>query len=87
MVEVITSEIVAIAGALAGVLLGGLINYFASRSVKNHEWKLAIAKEQSVVRQKLYSEFLVEAQRLVIQSHDEKASTLNELNVLGNLQK
>lgn len=78
-----TSEIIAITGTLAGVFLGGLINYIASRNVKNHEWKLSIAKEQSAVRQKLYSEFFVEAQRLIIQSHEEKLSSLNEFDALS----
>lgn len=36
-------ELTAVLGTLLGVLLGGLINYFASRSAKSHEWRLMIA--------------------------------------------
>lgn len=78
-----SSETIAVLGALSGVLIGGLINYMASRSVKNHEWKLAVAKEQSTIRHKLYAEFLVETQRLVVQAREEKISSLADLNMLN----
>lgn len=78
-----SSELIAVVGTLAGVMFGGLINYFANRSVKNHEWKLALAREQSATRQKLYAEFLVEAQRLVVQAREEKVSSLADLNGLN----
>ncbi len=76
------SETIAVLGTLSGVLIGGFINYLASRSVKNHEWKLALAKEQSTIRHKLYAEFLVETQRLVVQAREEKISSLADLNML-----
>ncbi len=77
------SETIAVLGTLSGVLIGGFINYLASRSVKNHEWKLALAKEQSAIRHKLYAEFLVETQRLVVQAREEKISSLADLNMLN----
>ncbi|BBN89765.1 MULTISPECIES: hypothetical protein [Azospira] len=77
------SETIAVLGTLSGVLIGGFINYLASRSVKNHEWKLALAKEQSTIRHKLYAEFLVETQRLVVQAREEKISSLADLNMLN----
>ena len=76
-------EIIAVLGTLFGALVGGLINYLSSRSVKNHEWRLSLAKDQAVSRQKLYAEFLVEAQRLVMQAHEEKISSLSDLNALN----
>jgi hypothetical protein len=76
------TELIAVLGTLFGALVGGLINYFSSRSVKNHEWRLSLAKDQAVSRQKLYAELLVEAQRLVIQAHEEKISSLADLNTL-----
>jgi len=76
-------EILAVLSALLGVLVGGLINYFSSRSVKNHEWRLALAKDQAASRQKLYAEFLVEAQRLVVQAREEKITSLTDLNALN----
>ena len=80
------SEVVAVLGALAGVLIGGLVNYFTHRSVKNHEWRLALARDDAARRQKLYSEFLVEAQKLVAQAREEKLTSLCDLNpIYGKL--
>jgi hypothetical protein len=76
------TELIAVLGTLFGALVGGLINYFSSRSVKNHEWRLSLAKDQAISRQKLYAEFLVEAQRLVTQAHEDKISSLADLNIL-----
>jgi hypothetical protein len=76
-------ELTAVFGTLLGVLLGGLINYSASRNAKSHEWKLAIAREQAASRQRLYAEFLVEAQRLVVQARENKISSLADLNALN----
>ena len=59
------SELIAVLGTLGGALLVALINFFSNRSVKNQEWRLTIARDQVLSRQKLYAEFLVEAQRLV----------------------
>lgn len=78
-----SNELIAVLGALGGTLVGGFINYVATRSVKNHEWKLALAKDQVATRQKLYAEFLVEAQRFVIQSRENKISSLADLNPLN----
>lgn len=76
-------EITTTIAALGGTLVGGFINYLSSRSVKNHEWRLSLAKDQAASRQKLYAEFLVEAQRLVIQAHENKISSLSDLNALN----
>jgi len=77
------SELLPVASVLAGVLTGGFINYFAMRSVKSYEWKLALAKEQMASRQKLYAEFLVEAQRLVVEAMERKIARPTELNAMN----
>jgi hypothetical protein len=77
------SELVAVIGTLFGALVGGSINYFSSRSVKSHEWRLALARDQAQSRQKLYAEFLVEVQRLVMQAREEKIKSLSDLNPLN----
>ena len=77
------SELIAVLGTLFGALAGGFINYFSTRSVKNHEWRLALARDQSASRQRLYGEFLVEAQRLVVQAREDKVSSLTDLNALN----
>ena len=76
-------EVIAVLGTLAGALLVGLINHFSNRSVKNHEWRLALARDQVASRQKLYAEFLVESQRLVVQARESKVFSLNDLNALN----
>jgi hypothetical protein len=76
-------EIVAVLGTLGGALLVGAINYFSNRNIKDHEWRLALARDQVAVRQKLYGEFLVEAQRLVVQSREERITSLSELNPMN----
>src|SRR5713101_2907284 len=82
------SELIAVLGTLSGALLVGLINYFSNRSVKNHEWRLALARDQVANRQKLYSEFLVEVQRLVVQAREDKISSLIDFNAInGKLAK
>ncbi|SRR5258706_11586869 len=77
------SELVAVASAFGGVILGGLINYLATRSAKNREWELALARDQISIRQKLFAEFLAEAQCLVVSAMQEKSSDLAKLNPLS----
>lgn len=74
------SEVIAVLGTLGGALLVGLINYFSNRSVKNQEWRLAIERDQISTRQKLYAEFLVQTQRLVIQAREEKINSLTDID-------
>lgn len=79
------SELIAVLGTLLGALIGGLINYFANRSAKKHEWSLALAKDNIALRQKLYSEFLVETQRLVIIAADKKVSSASDFSSVGEV--
>jgi len=78
-----SSELIAVLGTLGGALLVGVINYFSNKGVKNHEWRLALARDQFAIRQKLYAELLVEAHRLVIQAREEKVSSLADLNPMN----
>ena len=77
------TELIAVIGTLSGALVGGLINYFSTRSVKNQEWRYAVARDQVLARQKLYAEFLVEAQRLVVQAREEEISSLADFNAMN----
>jgi hypothetical protein len=78
-----TSELIAIFGTLGRVIVTTIANYFSNRGVKNHEWRLALAKEQLVIRQKLYSSFLSEVQRLAVGGIEKKLSSISELDDLG----
>jgi hypothetical protein len=77
------TEFIAVLGTLSGVVVGGLINYFSVRSVKNHEWRLSLAKDQAFLRQKLYAELLIEVQRLVVLARENSLSSLNDFNHLN----
>ena len=79
------SQLLAMLGALAGVLIGGFINFFASKSVKQREWKLSLAKDQIALRQRLYGEFLAEAQRLLTISIYEQLSLPRDIHLLNNI--
>lgn len=78
-----SNELVAALSALGGALLGGILNYWATRSINHYGWKLALVKDQAVARQKLYAEFIVEAQRLVIQSREKRTASLADLDPLN----
>ena len=58
------NEYAAVIGTLAGVLVGGLTNFLTTRSVKQQEWRLTLARDQLTYRQQTYSDFLAESQRL-----------------------
>lgn len=78
------TELIAVLGTLCGAIVAGTIGHLATRSAKTLEWKLALAKDQMAIRQRLYSEFLVESQLLVVQASREKLSDIRELNTLNN---
>jgi len=77
-------EITATIAALGGTLVGGLVNFLASRNAKNHEWKLALVRDRITERQNLYSEFLVSTQTLLMRSMEKKIQKPTELNVFNN---
>jgi hypothetical protein len=58
------AEYSAVFATLAGVVVGGLINFLASRTAKRHEWRLTLARDQIQRREQLYSDYLAEARRL-----------------------
>jgi len=55
-------------------VIAGLLSYAAGKGMKKHEWDLNIRREKVTVRQRLYAEFLAEADRQVLQSMKEKIS-------------
>lgn len=77
------TDVIAILGTLGGALVVGLINYFSNRSVKNLEWRLTLARERTAGRQKLYAEFLVEAQHFVALNRANKITSLAEQDGLN----
>lgn len=49
-------------------LLAGALSYTAGKGMKRHEWDLNLRREKVTVRQRLFAEFLAEADRLILQS-------------------
>ncbi len=78
--EVIT----ALSSVLAGTVSGGIISYITGVSLKNKEWKLALIRERLHEREKLFAEFLVITQHLLIQSMEHKIEKPSELTVMNN---
>ncbi len=76
---------VAILGTLAGVIVGGLVNFLATRSVKQQEWRLTLARDQITQRQRIYAEFLAEAQRLMVRAIYKPLEVPNDIQVLEGL--
>ena len=79
------TEYAAILGTLAGVVVGGLVNFFASRTVKQQEWRLALARDQINRRQELYAEYLAEVQRLTAQSIYKELDVPKDVQTLDRL--
>ncbi|MDJ1158095.1 hypothetical protein QNA08_07595 [Chelatococcus sp. SYSU_G07232] len=55
-------------------IVAGVLSYTAGKGMKRHEWILNLRREKVAVRQRLYAEFLAEADRQVLQSMKEKSS-------------
>ena len=75
-------EILSVVSALAGVMLGALLNLLVTRSLKLHEWRLVLTREQIADRRKLYAEFLVHTSRLFAQSLERTVANLGELDAI-----
>jgi hypothetical protein len=57
-------------------LLAGMLSYAAGKGMKRHEWDLNLRREKVELRQRLYAEFLAEANRLILQSIQKKSGEL-----------
>lgn len=55
--------IIPIGASLGGALVAGWVSYIAGRGVRLHEWKLQLARERILERQRLYAKFIAEAHR------------------------
>jgi hypothetical protein len=77
-------EITTLIAALGGTLLGGFINFFATRSAKTRDWQLGLRKEKITELTNIYSRFIVSAQTMVmfsIQGEMKKPTELDLINV------
>ena len=78
----IAASLVSVVGTGIVGIVAAWISFAAGRGLKNHEWRLAIVKENTTLRHRLYSEFLAEANRLFVQGIDAKAAQASTFQVL-----
>lgn len=79
-----TPEAIAILAALGGTLSGGFVTYLSGRNLKDREWKLGLLRDRLRDREKLYADFLVNAQRLVMKAMESKIQNPTELDIMNN---
>ncbi|MEI7956129.1 MAG: hypothetical protein WCJ66_13250, partial [Verrucomicrobiota bacterium] len=72
--------------ALLGTVIGGLITFLTTYHLKKAEWKQDALTRELAKRESLYSEFLGESGRLLLQSLDHKFSNSREFQQIYALQ-
>ncbi|GAX34133.1 hypothetical protein [Nodularia sp. NIES-3585] len=80
----VNAAIIAFFAGILITLLGGFISYLTNKSIKLKEWQLILIKEDITIRQKIYSDFLGQANKLLLFSIEEKASSVKELDSIIN---
>jgi len=78
----IAASLISIVGTVIVAILAAVISYAAGRGMKNHEWRLDIVKEKISLRHRLYTEFLAEADRLVLQGLEAKTAKATAFHTL-----
>lgn len=78
----IAASLISVVGTGIVGIVAGWISFAAGRGLKNHEWRLAVVKENITLRHRLYSEFLAEANRLFLQGIDAKAAQASTFQTL-----
>lgn len=84
MASQIIAAIIGVFSVILGTIIGGFISFFTNKNIKIKEWRLSLIKEDLNSRKKLYSDFLGEANRLILFSLEEKASSVRGLDSLIN---
>jgi len=78
--------IVPVAASLGGALVAGWVSYIAGRGVRLHEWKLQLARERILERQRLYARFIAEADRNLLTVAAGGAKSIDNVTPLFALQ-
>ena len=58
-----TSNVFQALATVGTALMAAILSYFAGRGTRLHEWRLGLARERLLDRQRLYIKFLAEADR------------------------
>lgn len=72
-----------VAGTIIVAILAGIISYAAGKGMKRHEWRLNMRRESFMTRQRLFSELLIETDKAILRSLDEKFSHPSEFHDLS----
>jgi len=90
----IAASLISVVGTGIVGIVAAWISFAVGRGLKNHEWRLAVVKETVALRHRLYSEFLGEANGLVLQGIQAKAANasifqtltarLSEIELIGS---
>ncbi|MEN3148469.1 hypothetical protein ABCW43_14240 [Neorhizobium sp. IRAMC:178] len=62
------------AGTISAAIVAAVVSYIAGRGMKRHEWQLMLVREKILARQRLYADFVSEADRLLLFSIQSKIS-------------
>lgn len=79
----VIAAMIGVSSVLLGTFAGGFVSYLSNKSLKLREWQLSLIKEEVSIRKKIYSDFLGEANRLILYSLEEKFSSTRNLDVLA----
>lgn len=80
----VIAAMIGVSSVLLGTFTGGFISYLSNRNLKLKEWRLSLIKEEVSVRRKIYSDFLSEANRLILYSLEGKFNSARNLDMLTN---
>lgn len=78
--------IIPVVASLSGALVAGWVSYIAGRGVRLHEWKLQLARERILERQRLYARFIAEADRNLLTVAAGGSKTIDNIMQLFALQ-
>ncbi|WP_146606178.1 hypothetical protein [Mesorhizobium kowhaii] len=78
----ILASLISTGGTIIVAILAAAISYGVGRGMKTHEWRLGIVREKVSLRHRLYTEFLAEADRLVLQGLEAKTAQASAFHTL-----
>jgi hypothetical protein len=84
--ESVSATLIPAVSALVGTAIGGVITYLTTVRLKRQEWRQDMLSREIARRENLYSEFISEAGRLLLQSVQSKTSDPGEFQKLYSLQ-
>ncbi|WP_353222493.1 hypothetical protein [Salinisphaera sp. C84B14] len=82
----ILAALIGVSAAFIGSIVGGVLSYLSTRSVRKIEWKLERRDRETERRYSLYAEFLAEASRLMLLSFERKGVISEEVRKLVALE-